>query len=351
MDDECASGICDGGACVATAQIAYVAPAGLDSQPCTATAPCQTIDRAVSVQANAGRSPRRVVVEAGTYTQSVNVTSDVAWIVGRGGAGRPPTITPRDRDAVVVSGAAVIARRLTIAGGGGNGDGVRCTNGAVTLAAVTIQDVGDDGVDVRDCDATLTQVAITGGGGFGVRAQRRTLVIRSSVLIGNSNGGLRTSPVDALTVTGSVFARNGRPAVGGVGGSAVGGAELLANGMVVFDSNTVADNDSASDATRAIVCATTGTYALPNNLLTNARTFATACPLTHSLSSALAAPSGSNRPIAQPAYANPTVGDYHLTSMSEARGVSTAPTTGAALDLDGQARPRGALDVGADELD
>ena len=75
---------------------------------------------------------------------------------------------------------------------GGNGDGVRCTNGAVTVEEVSIDDMGDDGVDVRDCDATLTRVALRGAGAFGVRALRRALVIRSSVLFGNANGGLRT---------------------------------------------------------------------------------------------------------------------------------------------------------------
>jgi hypothetical protein len=43
--------------------------------------------------------------------------------------------------------------------------------------------------------------------------------------------------------------------------------------------------------------------------------------------------------------------DYHLTSMSEARGAGTAPALPLAPDLDGEPRPRGALDVGADEID
>ncbi len=351
IDDDCASGICQAGTCAVVDQVSYVAPSGVDANPCTAAAPCATIDRALTVQAATGRPLARVVVESGAYAQSVTLTAIAALIVGRGGAVRQPTITPRDRDAVTISGATLTLRRMTISGGGGNGDGVRCANGSVSLEAVALQDLGDDGLDVRDCDATLTRVTISGNGGFGVRAQRRALVIRSSVLRANANGGLRTSPVDALTVTGTVFARNGRPSVGGVGGSAVGGAELLANGAVLFDSNTVADNDAASDATRAIVCASTGSYTLPNNLLTNARTFTTACPLTHSLSSALATPIGTNRPIAAPAYAAPTAGDYHLTPASEARGTSTAPSAMAAPDLDGEARPRGALDVGADELD
>lgn len=351
IDDDCASGICQAGTCAGVDQVSYVAPSGVDANPCTAAAPCATIDHALAVQAATGRPLARVVVESGAYTQSVSITGITALIVGRGGAMRQPTITPRDRDAVTISGATLTLRRVGITGGGGNGDGVRCTNGTATLEELAIDDVGDDGVDVRDCDATLTRVALRGAGAFGVRAQRRALVIRSSVLFGNADGGLRTSPVDTLTVTGTVFARNGRPTVAGVGGSAVGGAELMANGAVVFDSNTVADNDSASDATRALVCSSNGSYALPNNLLTNARNFTTTCPLTHAMSSALAMPSGTNRPIATPAYAAPAAGDYHLTPASEARGASTAPTAMAAPDLDGEPRPRGGLDVGADEID
>ena len=348
-DGDCASGICQAGTCAGVDQVSYVAPAGVDNNPCTATAPCATIDHAVAVQAATGRPLARVVVEPGAYAQSVSLTAGAALVVGRGGTERAPSITAQDRDAVTISGATLTLRRVAIAGG--NGDGVRCTNGAVTVEEVSIDDMGDDGVDVRDCDATLTRVALRGAGAFGVRALRRALVIRSSVLFGNANGGLRTSPVDTLTVTGTVFARNGRPTVAGVGGSAVGGAELMANGAVVFDSNTVADNDSASDATRALVCSNNGSYALPNNLLTNARNFTTTCPLTHAMSSALAMPSGTNRPIAAPAYAAPAAGDYHLTPASEARGTSTAPTAMAAPDLDGEPRPRGGLDVGADEID
>lgn len=352
IDRDCASGICQAGTCAALDQVSYVAPAGVDANPCTVTAPCATIDRALAVQAASGRPLALVVVEAGAYTQSVALTANAALVVGRAGDNGPPVITPQDRDAVTISGATLTLRRVAIAGGGnGNGDGVRCSNGTVTLEELAIDDMGDDGVDVRDCDATLTRVALRGAGAFGVRALRRALVIRSSVLLANANGGLRTSPVDTLTVTGTVFARNGRPTVGGVGGSAVGGAELLANGAVLFDSNTVADNDAASDGTRAIVCATNGSYALPNNLLTNARNFTTTCPLTHAMSSALAMPSGTNRPIATPAYAAPAAGDYHLTAGSQARGASTAPPAMAAPDLDGEPRPRGGLDVGADEID
>lgn len=354
-DGDCASGLCVADACATVDQVSYVAVGGRDTNPCTQAAPCATIDQALAVQRASGRTPLRVVVEPGSYAQSVTFTGPAAFVVGRATASPPPTLTPTDRDAITIGGGTLTLRYLTIAGGGGagggNGDGIRCSNGGVALETVVIQDVGDDGLDVRDCDATLTRVTISGSGTFGVRALRRALVIRSSVIVGNSGGGMRTAPVDTLTVTGSVFARNGRPTVGGVGGSAVGGAELLANGAVIFDSNTVADNDASGDASRAIICNNNGTYVAPNNLLTNARSFTTTCPLTHSLSSALAMPSGTNRPIAMPGYVSPATGDYHLTPLSEARGTSTAPAAMAAPDVDGEARPRGALDVGADEID
>ena len=124
----------------------------------------------------------------------------------------------------------------------------------VAVGGVDVTGVGDDGVDLRDCDATLARVSIVGNGGFGVRAQRGGLEIRSSNLQRNAAGGLRSQPVDTLVVTGTVFARNGRAPVGMVGGSSVGGAELLASQSVRFEGNTVADNQSTSAAQRAIVC-------------------------------------------------------------------------------------------------
>lgn len=332
---------------MAVDRVSYVATTGADAAPCTLAAPCATVNHALAVQANLGPL-RRVVVEPGTYAQAIAVTGAAALIVGRAGTSPTPTLMAVDRDVVTISGATLTMRHLTLTGSalGAGGDGVRCTNGAVNLAAVTVQAASDDGVDLRDCDATLDQVTITGSATFGVRALRGALVVRSSRLLGNLNGGLRTAPVDTLTVTGTVIARNGR-----AGASAVGGAELLANGAVLFDSNTVADNESGSDATRAIICNADGTYALPNNLLTNARAFTTTCPLTHSMSSMLFLPNGTNRPVRTPAYVAPTMGDYHLTAASEARGAGTAPTAMPAPDLDGEARPRGVLDVGADELD
>ena len=51
-------------------------------------------------------------------------------------------------------------------------------------------------------------------------------------------------------------------------------------------------------------------------------------------------------------YVDAAAGDFpNITPSSPARGAGPPNPAAADLDLDGQARPRGALDVGADEID
>ena len=295
VDADCASGLCQASACVAADQLSYAAPTGLDAGPCTQVAPCRTITRAVASQIAAGRTPRQVVVEPGAYPEALTITNGATVIVGHIGDSRArPTVTASARDAITVAGADLTLRALVVDGdttGRVDGDGLRCENGRVTLAGVDVTGVGDDGVDLRDCDATLARVSIVGNGGFGVRAQRGGLEIRSSNLQRNAAGGLRSQPVDTLVVTGTVFARNGRAPVGMVGGSSVGGAELLASQSVRFEGNTVADNQSTSAAQRAIVCDDRGVVTVRNNLLTSTTAAATTtCPVAYSMGIGTARP-------------------------------------------------------------
>ena len=108
--------------------------------------------------------------------------------------------------------------------------------------------------------------------------------------------------VSTLQATAEARAAGGHWGRSGVLRLAVG------EGLRVLGSKGISSTDPTGDEVLTAVCMwlrnrannldNNGSYTLPNNLLTNARTFTTACPLTHSLSSALATPTGTNRPIA-----------------------------------------------------
>jgi hypothetical protein len=167
------------------------------------------------------------------------------------------------------------------------------------------------------------------------------------LIAANRRGGVRTREATAVVVTGSVLADNGEPTSPAGTGSPVGGAELVA-AAVRFVGNTLVDNRAASASDAALRCEGNGDGdAYDNNLIMSEFAYAVTCPITHSvLVGAIEAPGGTNRVFDEVELVDPVGLDYHLRAPLP----STAPAPPAdELDLDGQPRPLGSLDVGADE--
>jgi Right handed beta helix region len=350
-DSQCASGVCGGDQCVPADEISYVAMNGNDSAACTYAAPCATFARAEAAQA--GRTLAQVVIEPGTYTTAITTSQSRLLIVGRPGAdGALPSISSDRTDVIIINQGDVTLRHLQVSAPG-NSSGIHCSSATLRAVDTLITNVERFGFDLQTCTATIIGARIVDGSGLGIRGTYGSLTVQSSSVQHNLDGGVRVLSATAISITGSVLARNGRQTTGTVTGSQVGGADLSSTGSLLFDNNTIADNLSAATGTRAVNCETPQNAMLRNNLVTHSQDFSSNCPFTSSQFVRYAGfLSPTNRAIAAPGYLSPIDGDYHISRDSDAHSAGTeTPDTRLNLDIDGEIRPWGVLDVGADEIE
>ncbi len=244
----------------------------------TTTLPLWSHNAAAYTTTLNGRNAYTVVLVAGTPTHTVTL-ADLHITNGVGG--------------VSAGGATVVISRCHIYGNALNG--IRVTDGALTLAQSWVLSNGDYGISV-DGSTYLVDNAIIARNSGGIRAT------------GGSDGLLRHT----------TFAENGAR-----GALVAGGTATLVN--TIFSTHTVG------------IEATGGAAVLTSTLWHNNATPATGNVLR------------SNDHFGEPAFAYPAGMDYHLTTESDAvdRGVDA----GLREDVDGDMRPAGqGYDLGADEL-
>jgi Right handed beta helix region len=171
-------------AALAPRAVTYVSGVGDDVNPCSVSAPCQTLAGALSQTASGGV----VIVEDSGDFGDFTVTSPVTI------EGSPSALTSVNVD-VALPSAVLIA-----AGAGAD----------VTLRHVTIQRLTpcaapgtDNGIDVRSAGSVhLDHVVVTGFSGTGVlldNTVNTALTMRDSTLSNNCTSGITAQPSGALT--------------------------------------------------------------------------------------------------------------------------------------------------------
>lgn len=323
---ECDSGACDldSQTCVEETSVAYVdatAPAG--NMACTRSSPCRTIN--LGLAADAG-TRAYVVIAAGTYAEDVNIDNRTVTLIGYGATQHAASIQVPSIDVFGASGTvSVYGMKFEL-----SDIGVQCNgeNNAATVALalvdVTIDDVDGVGVLAQRCNLTMSRVRVTRAAGGGV--------------------DLSASGFD---ITNSVLAENG--ALGEIGGMRISQPRAAPNRLAF---TTIANNQVAIGSNApGLHC--TGISPIPpfhSNIITD------------NDGSAAAQVSGQPNCIYEQSLINPPVegegniqgdalldGTYHIGETSPAREAAR-PGSGVLDDIDGEPRPVGLPDIGADEF-
>ncbi|MBA3456872.1 MAG: right-handed parallel beta-helix repeat-containing protein [Deltaproteobacteria bacterium] len=367
---DCSSAVClPDGSCAPTAEVSYVDGAvPLGSTTCSQAAPCPTLEE--------GFKPtpaRRYLKLTGAITDSRAALIDNrnVTIFAAPGASLNRSNTG---DVCEIKGTSnVTIHDLTIRNAtNGNGLFVR-ESATVTLNAVKIHGNAGSGILFSGGNLTVLDSSVYQNTTNGISATAGMLTVRDSSVYENPTSGITAVGTGLLTIGSSVIAFNGTTGTAGVGLSinsdfsitntiiAANGGTLSTQGGVVlatsnpaavFQFNTVANNRSSAGVAlgkRGINC-TAAAVALTNSIVAD-NDVAGACTVTYSLTAAAIA--GTGNKVGDPMFldvgSNALVaGFYRIATGSPARD-SANPAATLAVDIDGDPRPTGAADMGADE--
>ena len=366
-DAECTGGVCTeySGACVAEALAIFVAPApaGTDAGTCTRAQPCATFAYALG-QVSATRD--LIAVGAGTY--SVPGAQVITVNTRNGNLSQPlvisgPSVDPSQvmldnaggsaaADVIYASSQSqqLVIEGLTVTG---PGEGMHIDE-PVILSHVAVEHTGNAGVvssppmmggvpagtSMRVWDSRIED-----SGGVGLIAQANGLEVLRSVVIGNTGGGVQ-SQRGALSISSSIIAANGT-STGAIGGIRMQNSNGQ-TGALAFD--TIADNQASSAYVPGVNA--DGAVTMIDTIYANNTSDALCgtCSATYSLFPATAmVPPGVGNLSGDPAFLNEMSGDYHIRPGSSAHDMGH-PAAAVDYDVDGQPRPQGAYDIGADEI-
>jgi hypothetical protein len=369
---DCASGACDRAAqtCIAASAIVYVDAAALeDAEGCGGQGdPCR---RLASGLREVGRASTKttIVVAPGDYREDIDIAELAVTIIAPGATLRPssterPALRVGQRATVSLDG---LALGFAATGTGPNGDGVRCdqAGSSVRLSRVLVRNNDRTGIDVTGGCALVVQDSQVVDNLFrGINFEQGALVVARSRIEGNKRGGLQISEATAFTVVNNFIVGNGTPDVPGVlTGSLIGGVAIDQGGALrgrlaaepegsVFAFNTVVRNRAraAADAS-GVLCDLVGSVTVTGNIVYSNEggvgPVSGSCAFTYS--DIQGGRDGVGNIDADPAFADPTAGDFHLRGGSPCVDAAD-PAATLGDDFDGDPRPRGARhDIGADE--
>jgi len=321
--DQCGSKACNfaTGECFPETDVAYVDAAGTGDTPdqCLRANPCNTLDKAMATD-------KPIIKFQGTDPVLVDseqqVTHDVSILADRGARlQRMSSVGPA----------------ITVGGG----------------RTVTIQDLEirgtDDGLAATGATVTLDHVIVLSNPNRGLTATNSQLVIRRSILAFNTGGGLSIAD-STFDISNSLIVANGSNS------SAFGGARFtgIQSGSS-FRFNSVADNDSdvAAIAIRGVSCEIG--FSATSNIVTN-NALSGGCMFDHSLfdNSTATLPSGEGNLVGDPRFDQTQLSaarDLRFYRIKDASDAIDHADPGATekFDIDGDPRPAGRADIGADE--
>lgn len=356
-DSECTARLCFEGACPSAVLFIAPGPAGNDeggARPCTNPAmPCRTLTHALTrvpaIGGDADANRRTIRVAPGAYDEPGQVVID-------------------DK-AVVIAGLPTGARPVFTRSG--NGTMLRIANNAdVHLDHIAISMSGNmlshHGIDCSNATLVADDVELDRNRGVGLRSDGCTLTVTRSIISANGAGGIDASS-GTVRIVNNVIVRNGND------GSAFGGVSIGAGVVAAgsaLQSNTIVGNSvTVALAPDGVVCPLTGLTAR-NNIIYGANGLAPrvagACPHVYTLFGPtdpgnLLTPGEGNMLVDSDArflFRDPPMRDYRLmiiappgtASVARDKGTTTMAAEEAAFDLEGQGRPQGLPDVGADEI-
>ena len=333
-DGECASGVCESGTCIAAADVAYVSTTGTATTGCDLGAPCSTLAQAVAALG----ARHYIDVAPGTYTAAGATEIDVTVTIRADGVIFERSGNDQILD-VTAGDVTIIGATVRNAAGGGNADGIKCSNGAgLTLHRVTVDNNADRGVDATDCVLTVQRGILSNNRKGGVRLDAGRVVITNSFIFNNGDnttavGGLLLAPTQSGNRVEFSTLRKNTAQTGNPGAMSCSGMQIISRNNIVFGS-----------------------------VNTDVEVFGAACVHTFSVIGPMNTPTGAEvrtLPLADIGFvdANGTNGAaaYHITAASMVRGTAEAgsATSDTAVDFDGDARPNpagGRADLGADEI-
>ena len=313
------------GACAGDDLVAYVSPAGSDTNACSAAAPCATLGYALTATA-------------------------LPYIALTGSAG--------DANGVAIGRAVTVLGRgsASITRAGSIGPAVTVTADGVTLATLAILQAAGaasgDGIQTSTGTLTLEQVQITQNARYGVYATGGKVVAQRSMISHNAAGGLDLSAASFDLENCFIFG-NGTTNVSTFGGVYIAGSPSNTD---TIQFTTVADNHSAGGTTGGIQC-TAQTNALTfedvvvanNDSTINTQVLGAGCTYVYSDTYPGTIASGTTNVGVAPAFVNEASEDFHLGSNSPLIDQAD-PAATLKIDIDDQSRPQGlARDMGADE--
>ena len=318
---ECASTAClPDGACGDDTNVAYVAPTGDDTNPCTFAAPCVKLTTAatkskpfIKLQGN---------VDEAVLLSAVNVTilAEPMTRVTRS-ATQGPIFELRGTSKIAIND--ILIRDA----GGTTGHGIYVPPG-------------------EPVNLTLARVSTVNNGGNGINVQGGTLTMSQCVVSGNFAGGAVIN--GKFTIESSLFVTNGSNV------STTGGLMLTPSGADVFRFNTVANNSSSSGSitVRGMNCTlpmTVGSSIISGNLVSSS------CTFEYSLFDSGMTVGGNNNKAGEARFKNidaldPMAADFFRIQQNSDAIDGADPTASIPNDVDGDPRPQGnAPDIGADE--
>lgn len=352
IDDECESLVCDvdTGRCLATSEVIYASPAGINTGACSRDVPCSA-SRAVAVAA-ATQIKSVVRLLPGDYLDNVRVSTGTIVIVGSGAR-----IDAQNPGGVftVLRGANVTIRGLLIDLSHGPlfcGGGAVTTDpgGTLTLRDLTVESRSNYIVDMLDCTAIARRVKFTGGGRSFILRDRSSFD-GDRVHFHTGNYPLLMGMDTSLTIKNSVFDN----VIMVLDPQDTGGT----TSRVLFAFNTFyASSSSIAFYRQPTTNALSAT--VENNVVVSASPNATSaitcpapdCIVRHNVVFPQATALPATNIVMDPKMVNPAMGDYRLRADSPARDIAMPSGLGATdHDFSGVARPQGsAPDVGAFEL-
>jgi len=237
----------------AASQRTFVAPTGLDTNPCTLVAPCRGFATALALTLAGGE----IVVLGSAGYGAVTIDRSVA-IVAPPGLYAGISVSAGDGITIATGGVDVTLKGLTLTGLGG-GDGIKMLNGArlsiagceisgfvqngidvqatgsdVFIADTIVRDNGQSGIYLQGAlNATLERIRATGNT-YGVYARAGPVVVlRDSTVSRNAQQGVAVESLAAgittrmvvEAVTASANGAQGMMFFSGLGGTVNGGAQ------------------------------------------------------------------------------------------------------------------------------
>jgi hypothetical protein len=316
LHSECDSEAClPSGACGTDTTVAYVAADGAPNGVCTFEMPCNTVSDGLA----RGRDFVKIV---GTITESVVINNRDVTILAEPGAILQPMT---GMNALTIDGTSdVIVYDLTITGGSSGGRGVVGSSNMATT--------------------TLHRVTVDSNAGGGISMTAGSLTVSSSTISQNSNGGISTDNGVQFDITNSFIFKNGNTTSTNFGGVKLGVPGPVAR----FEFNTVADNRAIGGFAAGLQCSGM-TLNTANNII--AGNVAGTTPNQHTTGQCGILTSRVQDNLDGLNFEEPDTAPLSFKLMAGSNAIDQAITpSDIMVDFEGDPRPAGAVDLGADEF-